>query len=177
VKGSLSANLLVLSSEFWEVGVYQAPFRKELCENTRNNRKDNSTTNGSDANVNVFNLTMRGSDHQNFCDTHLLGSTTILRKQNFLGSANPFQCVSARDHLTLRFFEGGNVNNYAKDLKSKLESEQLFDFCQIHESTANGSIENLDATTKNFILDSIVDSSTLPHCSHNKYYDKVKNKI
>lgn len=121
-----SSDLLMLSSELWDLARYQAPFRRDLVKSSMANvssriqksdrsvewdGEDNcrSTSGKQDGQQQrrppeCFALTVRGTDHLNFCDMHLMASPLVLKKSNYLGPVDPFVFSEAMSHLILRFF-------------------------------------------------------------------------
>lgn len=93
--------LLMLSSEHWDIAKYQAPFRKDLATNTGSigAKEGKQSTNNK-----CFAVTFKGTDHLNFCDMHLMASSTVLKMSKKLGPVDPFLFNDAMNHILLRFF-------------------------------------------------------------------------
>jgi hypothetical protein len=108
-KGS-NCPILMISSEHWNLTKHQAPFRKDLKDNTiqKLTQFDGSHQPHHAHHLESFRhpfvVTILGSDHLNYCDMVYLSSPLLMTRANYLGSTNPYHFSVAKDHLVLRFF-------------------------------------------------------------------------
>jgi hypothetical protein len=106
-KGS-NCPILMISSEHWNLTKHQAPFRKDLKQNTIQKRtqelEGSHHTHHLDSFHHPFVVTILGSDHLNYCDMVYLTSPLLMTRANYLGKTNPYHFSVAKDHLVLRFF-------------------------------------------------------------------------
>lgn len=114
--GSANADLVFISSELWDKSRYQAPYRKDLCSKT--NGKLKAKGGGG---IKTYQLTIRQSDHQNYCETYLLVNSLLLKKENFLGPIDHMLCAEAYQQIMLRYFNqvNENIDYCAKDISTK----------------------------------------------------------
>jgi hypothetical protein len=114
--GSANADLVFISSELWDKSRYQAPYRKDLCSKT--NGKLKAKGGGG---IKTYQLTIRQSDHQNYCETYLLVNSLLLKKENFLGPIDHMLCAEAYQQIMLRYFNqvNENIDYCAKDVSTK----------------------------------------------------------
>lgn len=106
------APLMMVSSELWDKAKFQAPFRADLASRSSMLHHQSGQRGGSDgAGSDIFNVTLLGSDHQNYCDTFQLASKTLLGKQNFLGTIDLFLMLEIRDNLILQFMKKFESNS------------------------------------------------------------------
>jgi dienelactone hydrolase len=83
--------VLFLTSDKWNIAPYQAPFRQTFIKKCFRE--------------NVFNLVVLGTNHQNFCDTHLLARSFLMRGGSKLGpTVDPFVNIAVVNEVICDFF-------------------------------------------------------------------------
>ncbi len=83
--------VLFLSAEQWSFAPFQALYREAFAKKCHPN--------------NIFRLVVLDTNHQNFCDLHLLARTGLMRGGDRLGPADPFVHMDAMNEIISHFFE------------------------------------------------------------------------
>ena len=89
--GSAGSSLLMISSQNWEYSKYQCPFRTDLVK-------------CSTKIEHVYQLVIKDSDHQNFCDSFFMVNPRLMIKQGMLGSADFKMVTRAINYVILNMF-------------------------------------------------------------------------
>lgn len=89
LKGS-SAPILFLSAQSWPSGPYQSPFREDLVARSMG--------------VPAVDIILEGSNHQNFCDSHLICNPRLMKGGAFLGDADAKDLNDIIDAAIIGFF-------------------------------------------------------------------------
>eukprot|EP01034_Spumella_vulgaris_P025471 gene25471-31937_t len=101
--GFKSASLLNISSDLWPYAKYQFPFRADLITSTLKNEPPPTMTS--------HDMVLKGSDHQNFCDTYLICHKSLLAKPTVIGpDRDPTELLSHVDSMIVAFFSRGALN-------------------------------------------------------------------
>jgi len=87
---ALGPKILFLSSEQWNVAPKQACFRQAFVKKCHRE--------------NVFNIVVLGTNHQNFCDSHLLVRKELMSGNSKLGTIDPFANTDALNEVMHNFF-------------------------------------------------------------------------
>ncbi len=120
----------------------------------------------------MFDMVIKGTDHQNYCDTHLIASKYLLQRPTVLGKGiepinvarnldllvTAFFCVSAEDTLDLPRTPQG--------LLEHLSSGKINDDTPILGDAVFSRL-------RRFILHNIVHESTIQGFCDKTYFDKV----
>lgn len=86
---ALGPKILFLSSEQWNIAPKQAVFRQAFVNKCFR--------------ANVFNIVVLGTNHQNFCDSHLLVNKKLMSGNGKLGSIDPFENIDALNEVVSSF--------------------------------------------------------------------------
>lgn len=105
-----SVPLLMMSSHRWATGKYQHPYRADF---------EKKSINCSSSGI-VIDAILKGSNHQNFCDSHYLCHQSILKGGSFLGEENAKFLIESIDGCLVGFFRHC-IDNV--DSESKVNSE------------------------------------------------------
>lgn len=148
-KGS-NCPILMISSEHWNLTKHQAPFRKDLKDNTIQKRaQENEGSHHShhfDSFHHPFVVTILGSDHLNYCDMVYLTSPLLMTRANYLGKTNPYHFSVSKDHLILRFFTASMDHNFAPYPSPKQEAI-VDQHCQDLQETSPLHAEEISTTS------------------------------
>lgn len=110
--------LLMLSSQLWPSAKFQFPYREEVSRSSKtlsilgshfDHKDDNYGSCGSDGSGKkiypVLDLIIKGSNHQNFCDTHYIASQFLMSGGALLGKDNPKHLIEAIDGSIVGFMK------------------------------------------------------------------------
>eukprot|EP00602_Paraphysomonas_sp_CaronLab_P001495 CAMPEP_0185029616 /NCGR_PEP_ID=MMETSP1103-20130426/16021_1 /TAXON_ID=36769 /ORGANISM="Paraphysomonas bandaiensis, Strain Caron Lab Isolate" /LENGTH=295 /DNA_ID=CAMNT_0027564425 /DNA_START=833 /DNA_END=1717 /DNA_ORIENTATION=- len=127
----LKCPTLMVSSELWAFSKYQALFRKDLVERS--------------SDVTVFNATIKGSDHLNFCDLHYMAHPELLRLITSFGTVDAYLHSEAKAQLVLRFFTAMSVGKSLLHTPGN-DVQRLFKLCAFEfDDSSDSANEDMDA--------------------------------
>lgn len=162
---------------------YQFPFRADLAQNTARTRRA----------LRPLDLVIRGSDHQNFVDIHLIARSFLLERPAMLGpTLSAAATVSAIDDILPAYFRGVSARRAPVESDRMLDAEDvdvavqpavthpavqaLLDLCSAQGGTTSDAAAKsaLRKETVEFMHQHIVHVSQLPAAhSDARAFDRV----
>ncbi len=120
----------------------------------------------------MFDMVIKGTDHQNYCDTHLIASKYLLQRPTVLGNGiEPINVARNLDLLVTAFFSVSaedtlDLPRTPEALLEHLSSGNIND-----DTVMLGDV--VFSRLRRFILDNIVEESTIEGFCDKTYFDKV----
>eukprot|EP01031_Cornospumella_fuschlensis_P030264 gene30264-36571_t len=147
--------ILKLSAQRWGAGKYQAPFRADVIERSRRLKAG-------------YDMIIKDTDHQNFCEAYLLANHVVMYRPNTLGGLEPLGGGRAIARITAAFFErnrGVHVEGLAESQQpDKIQEEREVESALLKqeddEKKENGQ-NSIAKSPKNLTAENL-----LAYCTH-----------
>lgn len=147
------------------------PFRRDFL------KRNTAVANIADK---KYHFVMRGTGHQNFCDTILLSHPVLLRRAKVIGrDLNPYLVMSSLNKLISSYFlvpkhDAGNYGTVAEESVAS-ETEKLLQLCQ-KGKTVTGYKINFTSEEMKLLNKQLMEESALDGFCDDTLYQQVMER-